>query len=190
MMDKYKRWNERTSTLPSGQHLGNFHALFRPLKAKDNKDRERLDDIRIEIIELHATMLQTAYDNKHVYKRWEYILTCMLGKDSGILRIHRLRVIHLYECDLNLLFSLFFRELDQHCKDNYIINKGVYRCRPTRRAIDPVFVDVSQTEIAMVTRTPLVKFNNDATACLIGYLYTYSVYALDHMVCPRNLRKY
>jgi hypothetical protein len=68
-------------------------------------------------------MLQTAYDNEHVYDRWEYVLTCMLGKDSGIPRIHRLRVIHLYECNLNLLFLLFFRELDQHCEDNYLINK-------------------------------------------------------------------
>jgi hypothetical protein len=110
-------------------------------------------------------MLQTAYDNEHVYKKWEYILTCMLGKDVGIPRIHRLRVIHLYECNLNLLFSLFFRELDQHCEDNYLINMGVYGCRSNRRAIDPVFVDVTQTEMAMVTRTPLVKFNNGATAC-------------------------
>jgi hypothetical protein len=39
-------------------------------------------------------------------------------------------------------FSIFFRELDQHCEDNYLINKGVYGCRPNRRAIDPVFVDV------------------------------------------------
>jgi hypothetical protein len=54
--------------------------------------------------------------------------------------------------------------LDQHCKDNYLINKGVYGCRPSRRAIDPVFVDDTQTEMAMVTRTPPVKFNNDATA--------------------------
>jgi hypothetical protein len=90
-------------------------------------------------------MLQTAYDNKHVYKRWEYILICMLGKDKGIPRIHKLRVIHLYECDLNLLFAMFFRELDQHCEDNFLINKGAYGCRPNRIAIDPVFVDVTQT---------------------------------------------
>jgi hypothetical protein len=106
MMNKYKRWKERTSTSPSGRHLGHFHALFRrPMKAKDDKDQERLDGIRNDIIDLHATMLQNAYDNEHVYKRWEYILTCMLGKDAGIPRIHRLRVIHLYECDLNLLLS-------------------------------------------------------------------------------------
>jgi hypothetical protein len=165
MMEKYKRWKERTSTSPSGRHLEHFHALFRPLKAKDDKDRDRLEGIRTEITKMYATMLQTAYDNEHVYERWKYILTCMLGKDSGIPRIHRLRVVNLYECDLNLLFSLFFRELDQHCEDNKLINSGVYGCRPNRRAIDPVFVDATQTEMAMVTRTPLVKINNDATAC-------------------------
>jgi hypothetical protein len=68
-MNKYKRWKERTSTSPSGRHLGHFHALFQPLKAKDEEDRNRLEGIRLDIIELHATMLQTAYNNKHVYKR-------------------------------------------------------------------------------------------------------------------------
>jgi hypothetical protein len=49
MMDKYKRWKERTSTSPSGRHLGHFHALFRPLKAKDDKDRDRLEGMRTDI---------------------------------------------------------------------------------------------------------------------------------------------
>jgi hypothetical protein len=84
MMSKYRRWNERTSTSPFGCHLGHFHALFKPLETKNEEERERLEGIRQEIQELHALMLQTAYDNKHVYKRWEYILTCMLGKDKGI----------------------------------------------------------------------------------------------------------
>jgi hypothetical protein len=64
MMNKYNRWKERTSTSPSGRLLGHFHAQFRPLKAKDEKDRDRLEGIRQEIIELHAIMLKTAYDNK------------------------------------------------------------------------------------------------------------------------------
>jgi hypothetical protein len=189
MMDKYRRWKERTSTSPSGRHLGHFHALFRPLKAKDDDDRDRLEGIRTDIIEMHAKMLQTAYDNEHVYKRWEYILTCMLGKDTGIPRIHRLRVIHLYECDLNLQFSIFFRELDQHCEDKYLINKGVYGCRPNRRAIDPVFVDVTQTEMAMVTRKPLVKFNNDATACFDRILVHLLNLCLRSYGMPKKLAK-
>jgi hypothetical protein len=55
MMNKYKRWKECTSISPSGRHLGYFHALFRPMKAKDDKDRERLENIRTEIIELQYT---------------------------------------------------------------------------------------------------------------------------------------
>ncbi|OEU18182.1 hypothetical protein FRACYDRAFT_236453 [Fragilariopsis cylindrus CCMP1102] len=187
MMEKYRRWKERTSTSPSGRHLGHFHALFQPLKAKNKKDRERLEEIREELINLHAIMLQTAYDNEHVYKRWEYIITCMLAKESGIPRIHRLRVIHLYECDLNLLFSIFFREFDQHCEDKFLINKGVYGCRPTRRAIDPVFVDVSQTELAMITRRTLVKFNNDATACFDRILVHLLNLCLQSFGMPKKL---
>jgi hypothetical protein len=34
MMNKYKIWKERTSTSPSGRHLGHFHAPFRPMKAR------------------------------------------------------------------------------------------------------------------------------------------------------------
>jgi hypothetical protein len=187
MMGKYKRWKERISTSPSGRHLGHFHALFCPLKANDDEERDNLEGMRIDIIDLHSTMLQTAYDNEHVYKRWEYILTCMLGKDTGIPRIHRLRIIHLYECDLNLLFALFFRELDQHCEDNYLMNKGIYGCRPNRRAIDPVFVDVTQTELSMVQRSILVRFNNDATACFDRILVHLLNLCLRSYGMPRKL---
>ena len=36
---------------------------------------------------------------------------------------------------------------------------------PNRRAIDPVVVDVTQTEIAMVTRQILIRCNNNLTQC-------------------------
>jgi hypothetical protein len=111
----------------------------------------------------------------------------MLGKDTGIPRIHRLRIIHLYECDLNLLFALFFRELDQHCEDNYLMNKGIYGCRPNRRAIDPVFVDVTQTELSMVQLSILVRFNNDATACFDRILVHVLTLCLRSFGMPKKL---
>ena len=57
------------------------------------------------------------------------------------------------------------QEMDQHCEDNYLLNNGSYGKRPSRRSIDPVIVDVTQVEIAMITRHILVRFNNNATAC-------------------------
>ena len=121
--------------------------------------------MREDIIEVHYIMLNIAAIHSHVYNRWKNILTCMIKKDAGSAKIHRLRVIQLFECHLNLLLGLFLRELDQHYEDNGMINKGIYGSRANRRAVDPVIVDVTQTEISMITRTILVQFNNYATAC-------------------------
>ena len=99
----------------------------------------------------------------------------MVEKDPGCPKIHRLRVIHLYECDLNLLFALFFCKFDQHCEDTKLLNDGAYGSHPNRRAIDPVIVDVTQTKYAMIALTILVRFNNDATACfdrILSHLIT------------------
>ena len=43
MMDRYKKWNERTATSPSGRHLGHYHALFRPFKYDLNDEGDKVD---------------------------------------------------------------------------------------------------------------------------------------------------
>jgi hypothetical protein len=67
------------------------------------------------------------------------------------------------------------------------MNKGVYGCRPNRRAIDPVFVDVTQTELSMIQRNVLVRFNNDATACFDGILVHILTLCLQSFRMPKNL---
>ena len=57
------------------------------------------------------------------------------------------------------------REMDQHYEDNHLLNKCSYGGRPGRRSIDPVIVNVTQVEIAMMTQRTLVRLNNDVTAC-------------------------
>ena len=168
MINRYKKWNERTATSPLGRHLGHFHALFRSFKYDLDdlsQDKAMMEEKRDLIINVHFMMLQIAAKNQHVYAWWKNILTCMIEKDSGSSKIRQLRVIHLYECDLNLLLGLYMREMHQHCEDNYLLNKGLYRGRPGQRSIDPVIVNVTQVEIAMITCQILVRFNNDATAC-------------------------
>ena len=191
MMNRYKGWSEGTTTsIGSGRHLGHFAALWRPFqykqpakapinpydknKRKQSKKKQQqdtadeyevIDDQRQSIINLHHLMLQIAIKNRHVYQRWLDIITQMLEKDPGSPKIFRLRVIHLYECDYNLLLGIYFRALQQHLEDTNRLNDGCFGGRPNRRAIDPVLIDVTQTEIAMVTRRPLIRFNNDMKSC-------------------------
>ena len=91
MMNRYKKWNKRTVTSPSGRHLGHFHALFCPFKynLEDPGDKAMLEKKRDLIINVHFIMLQIAAKNQHVYARWKNILTCMIEKDLGSAKIHR-----------------------------------------------------------------------------------------------------
>ena len=47
-----------------------------------------------------------------------YCVIVLRQTQKSCMHNHDLRVMHLYECDLNLRFSISFRELDQHCEDN------------------------------------------------------------------------
>ena len=191
MMQRYKKWNESTTTsVGSGRHLGHYAALHKPFKyiqpvtksinPYDKKSKrahkkqqtlsteeeyELIDNMRTTIILLHHLMLQISIKNRHVYQRWLDVITQMIEKDPGNPLIHRLRVIQLYECDYNLLLGIYFRQLQQHIEDRSLLNDGCFGGRPNKRAIDPVLIDVTQTEIAIITRRPLVRFNNDMTSC-------------------------
>ena len=110
-------------------------------------------------------MLQIAVKHQHVYDRWTTVVTQMIEKDPGSPKVHQLRVIHLYECDFNLLLKIYFWQFSRHCEDTNQFNDGCYGGRPNQRAIDPVIVDVTQVELATILRRILIRFNNDATAC-------------------------
>jgi hypothetical protein len=58
MKQKYRTWNETTSTSPSGRNLGHKHALLKP-DALDQKSAEyqELDAARTGIWSMHHPML-------------------------------------------------------------------------------------------------------------------------------------
>ena len=95
VMNKYKKWNEKITTSPSGRHLGHFHALFRAFSYNDDEEKKEIEKMRDVIIEMHHLMLMIAIKNGFVYERWKTIVTQMIEKLPGCPKITRLRVIHL-----------------------------------------------------------------------------------------------
>ena len=88
MMNRYKTWRETTTTSPSGRHLGHFHALFRAFSFDNAKEKEKIEEMRQEIIILHHTMLTIAMKNSFVYERWKTIVTQMIEKEKGNPKLH------------------------------------------------------------------------------------------------------
>jgi hypothetical protein len=117
------------------------------------------------VIYAYVSLINYALRMGISYDRWKTIVNFMLEKDLGEPKIHRLRIIHIYEADYNLLLSIQWQNLMHLAEDNQLLNEGQYGARPERDAHTPVFIKEMQYEICRASRKPLVKFDNDATSC-------------------------
>jgi len=101
----FTKWRENTSTSPSGRHLGHYKILFSRVDHRLPED-ERIKAQQKDIHQLYADMIK----HKYSYERWKHVVKQMIYKDQGNTKIHRLQVIHIYECDLNFILGYKWRE--------------------------------------------------------------------------------
>ena len=164
--NKLKRWKESTSTSPSGLHLGHYHCMWRaPDNSTDGGNREDVIDGQEMLLEAMVSLLNYALKHGYAYQRWTKVVNIMLQKDEGNPRIHRLRVIHIYEADYNLLLAVKWRQAMHHAEDHALLNDGLYGSRPGRSAIDPALIEVLQHEIYRMSMKSGINFDLDATSC-------------------------
>ncbi len=124
---KIKIWDERTTTSPSGLHLGHHKALVRPHDlALDTDEGKELETQRLALLHGQVDLLNYALTNGHSFDRWKVIVNVMLLKEPNNPRIHRLHVIHLYEADFNLLLGVKWRNIIHHSLDNDTLHPSQY----------------------------------------------------------------
>jgi exonuclease III len=168
-VDKLKSWSETTSTSPSGLHLGHYKALivrhaYSDLH-QDDPERTKWDTMQQDLRSIHLTLMNYALQRGYSFIRWQQVVNAMLFKEEGNIKIHRTRVIHLYEADYNLAIGLQWRSALYQSEDFRQLNQGQYGSRPHRNAHDPIFIEEFQLEISRATRKSLLQTNYDATSC-------------------------
>jgi hypothetical protein len=90
----------------------------------------------------------------------------MLEKIPGYPRIDKLRVIHLFEADLNLIFGIIWgRRLIKHCEYHGALGEEQWGCRSGRSSEDVLLLKTLTYMLIRLTRTPAATFDNDAKAC-------------------------
>jgi hypothetical protein len=98
--------------------------------------------------------------------RWQQITTCMIEKVKGVPRIDKLRVIHLFEADYNLLLKIIWaRKTVWNAHTQQRLNNGQSGSRPNRRAINVVLTTEMNYLYARLTRTNLATIDKDAKSC-------------------------
>ncbi|KAI2506424.1 hypothetical protein MHU86_8050 [Fragilaria crotonensis] len=174
--EKLRLWSESTTTSPSGMHLGHYKALIsRHSFSSDAPDedltpefiasRDELNYRQQALRQLRLDMINYALERGYSLQRWQKVVNTMLFKDPDNVRLHRTRVIHIYEADFNLFLGIKWRAAMHQAEDLRLLNEGQFGSRPYRNATDPVFIEELQLEISRATRKPVVLTNYDATAC-------------------------
>jgi hypothetical protein len=165
-ISKFRSWNERTSTSPSGLHLGHYKALVARNDIDLTTDEGMaIENQRKELIHAHTAMLNYSLRHSYSYDRWKNVVNVMIEKEPGNSKIHRLRVIHIYEADYNFLLQAKWRALIQHAEANHTLHPGQYGGRSGRDAKILVFIEELKTEICYASRKSLINFDNDAASC-------------------------
>ncbi|OEU15138.1 hypothetical protein FRACYDRAFT_239817 [Fragilariopsis cylindrus CCMP1102] len=163
---KFRVWRESTSTSPSGRHLGHYKALVVTIdRSLKEEEREALRNIQEAITKCYVHMINYAIKHKYSLERWKTIVNMMIYKEPGNVKIHRLRVIHIYEADLSLLWGVKWRQGMRKAVKNKTLHTGQYGGLPGRDCTSLTYLEELRLDYSLLTRYSLANFDNDATAC-------------------------
>jgi hypothetical protein len=162
---KLKVWSESTSTSPSGRHLGHYKSLIKPIVLEDKEstpayDSEELNLDRVTLLHAHLGIINYCLRHGYSLNRWKDIINVMILKEPGNTKVHRLRVIHIFEADYNLILSLKWRSLLKHAEDRNLLNDGQCGSCTGREAPALPYLEELKTEIAYGSRKPLLNMDN------------------------------
>jgi hypothetical protein len=174
LKSKLQVWQKSTATSPSGLHLGHYKGLIAKHQyssVTEDKDdmhkdnREEHDKMQADLVQLHLGLINYALNQGYSFRRWQKVANAIIFKESGNIRIHCTRVIHLYEADYNLAMGLKWRSALFQAERFNLLNDGQFGSRPNRNAIEPVYIEELPFELSRLTQKTLVQTNYDATSC-------------------------
>jgi hypothetical protein len=117
-------------------------------------------------MDLHYKVAMSCAKIGKPLERWCNVSTIMIQKDQNSTKITRLRVIHQYEADYNLLLKIIWaRKGVRNAHNSNRLNNGQAGSRPNMKAIDVVINKEMKYLYARLTRTALGTIDNDAKSC-------------------------
>ena len=89
----------------------------------------------------------------------------MIYKKPGNVKIHQLRVIHIYQADQSLLWVAKWGERMRAAVNKKTLHPGQYGGLPGRSCTSLTFFEELQFDYASLTRLSFANFDNDACSC-------------------------
>jgi hypothetical protein len=177
MIQGFGKWRERTSTSPSGKHLGIYRTLTKAYKGSynmrpDSKEKIELgkpttiQTTALTALKIQNKIINLAISQCHSLERWKTIHNIFIEKIKGTPRIEKLRVIHIYEADWNLLLKYFiaYKLHGTACREK-TVQEEQSGGRPGKCAAHSATTSVITTETVCLQKKIGATLYNDAAAC-------------------------
>ena len=146
----WKKKKEITVTSPYGLHIGHYKAVLEE------------DDI----LECHMALMMIPFRFAYAPKRWTSTVQIMLEKNPGTPWSHRLRIIELFDTQLNAAMKIFFgKRMVYNALDRDQIHPSAFGSVPGRSAQDALLEKELGFDMMRLTRTEGAIFDCDAKGC-------------------------
>jgi len=191
LMNGIKKWPEKTTTSPSGRHLGIYKTLQKhTVKKKRNAtaDETQTPENNAElkqgrdVLFLIFDIMTIALKHTYLLQRWRNVWTMFIEKEAGNPDINRLRCIMLFEADWQLLLKWYssygFLPATEHAGALANEQGGG---RKGRSAIDQATQQIVETESIHLTQRPALDLYLDLKAC-----FDMMVEACHNLACRRH----
>ena len=166
--NKFRTWKESTRTSPSGMHLGHFKSLLVNIYEVNDQSCEvdlKLQQEQQELFDVSLRILNLAIASEQPLTRWRTATNIVIPKKKDAYDVKNLRNIHIYECDLNALLSLKWKEASSAAETMNFLVPCQFGSRKERSSHNPVYIETAQLEIARLARKQYGQINYDARAC-------------------------
>jgi hypothetical protein len=159
----FKGWKERTSTSPSGRHLGHYKSTLAPDGINHDTEEEKPGD---KIFNLYVKIMNLAINEGYSLTRWQTVVSTLIEKIPGVPRIDKIRVIHIFEADYSALGKYIYSgKMMRHAEELLDITDSQYGARKGRKTHDMLLLKELKFAYSQITKTELATFDNDAKAC-------------------------
>ena len=119
--------------------------------------------------------------------RWCKATNVMIEKDSGRRRFNRLRIVHLFEADLNFFLKIQWgHRLVRHAIKLDLLHDSQHGSIPGRAAMDPVMLTQLTSDLCRILKHDLFRFDNDASACYDRIIVALGMLAARRCGMPKN----
>jgi hypothetical protein len=174
MIQGLYRWRANTSTSPSNKHLGLYKTLIQHYNYTTNwnttknagTDTPPSTPISLIALQIQNRIINLSISHTHTLERWKEVHNFFIEKSPGLPLLDRLRVIHIYEADWNLILKYFFSNqlTNLACKEGTVTPEqaGGRRGRSTSAMATKTVIS---HEICRRQRLHGAAIYNDAKAC-------------------------